>query len=239
MAGQETLWTLRFSFSVWRRAGGGIEEREVSLRKPNLSDAELRRMMKSIKPYDVLRARVRFAETADAAGRLQAELTGVPEKESSDAELNARAEQLRRPVTVDHPFFGTFTLDRARNWYEVDFPWNSRNVHLYLSRGGCEDEQELFGTARSLWKQQKTWDKRIRDYAAAELLDLKNDLWRGDGEKEFNPAAFKGRMALEAIEVRPGGKFEFTYDDGNLFWGHVIQVRGTLAEGPTHAGIAG
>ncbi len=238
-AGKETLWTLLFSFSAWRRAGGGVEERELSLRKPNLSDAELRRMMKSIRPYDVLRARVRFTEPADAAAPLQAELTAVPEKESSDAELNARAELLRRPVTVDHPFFGTFTLDRARNWYEVAFPWNSRTARLYVSRRGCEDERELFATARSLWKQQKEWDKRIRDYAAAELLDLKNDLWRGDGEKKLTPAGFKARMSLESVVVRAGGRFEFTFEDGNLFWGHVIEVRGTLAGGPTHAGIAG
>jgi hypothetical protein len=240
-AGKETLWTLYFSFSEWRRTGGGIEERELSLLRPNLSDAELRRMMEPIEPYDVLRARIRFTEPADAAGRLRAELTGAPGKESSDAELNARAAQLRRPVTVDHPFFGTFTLDRRLNWYEVAFPWNSRTTWLYLSRDGCEDERELFGTARSLWKRQKRWDKRIRDYAAVEMLDLKNDAWWRDGERKPTPTAFKARMALDSIAVHPGGRFDFdfTYEDGGLFRGHVIAVRGTLAGGPAHAGIAG
>jgi hypothetical protein len=240
-AGRQTLWTLYFSFSVWRRTGGGIEEWELFLLRPNLSDAELRRIMEPIEPYDVLRARVRFTKPAAFAGRFRAELTGAPDKESSDAELNARAAQLRRPVTVDHPFFGTFTLDRRLNWYEVAFPWNSRTARLYLSRDGCEDERELFETARSLWRQQGKWDKRIRDYAAAELLDLKNDAWWSDRERKLTPTAFKARMALDSIAVHSGGRFDFdfNYEDGGLFRGHVIAVRGTLAKGPTHAGIAG
>jgi hypothetical protein len=238
-AGTETLWTLRFSFSVWRRIGGEIEERQLSIQRPNLSDAELRAMMESIKPYDILRVHLRFDAIERVPDVLQGELIEVLGKESSDDELNTRAEQLRQPVTVEHPFFGTVTLNRALNWYEAALPWNSRITRLYLSREGCEKEQELFEIARRLWDQQKRWDKRIRDYAVEKLLGLKNDLWLGEDEKEFTPARFKARMTVESITVYPDGSFEFTYDDGNLFWGHVIQVSGMISGGLTHAGIAG
>lgn len=237
--GGETRWTLRFSFAAWRRAGGAIEEGRLRLEKPKLDDAQLSAETRRIKPYAVLRVRLRFSATPSVWGDPLAEVVEILGKDASDKELNARARQLRKPVTVDHPFFGTVTLNRAHNGYEVEFPWNARPVQLYLSRNGCADEQELFGTAQSLWKQQKKWDKRLRDYAAENLLELKNDLWLGEDEKEFTPTKFKARMKLEAVAVSPGGKFEFTYDDGNLFWGHVIQVSGTVAEGPTVADIAG
>jgi hypothetical protein len=76
----------------------------------------------------------------------------------------------------------------------------------------------------------------VRVFAAAELLALKNDVWPGDDVAEYTRTRFKAKIALESVSVSPGGHFEFTFGDGNLFWGHVIQVSGTLAEGPRHAG---
>jgi hypothetical protein len=50
---------------------------------------------------------------------------------------------------------------------------------------------------------------------------------------------FKARMALESVTVEADGSFQFWYGDGDLFWGHSIQVSGNLAEGPTDASLAG
>lgn len=235
--GKETLWTLRFSFSVWRRKGGAVDERQLRVARPGLTDKALRAMMDRVNPYDILRVRVRLTEPA--AGAPDAELVTLHGPVTSDAELTARADQLRQPVTVDHPYFGTLTLDRALNWYAVTAPWNGRPVQLFLARNGCDDEEELFAAAQALWERQKSWDRRVRVFAAAEMLDLKNGLWLGDDETAFTRTRFKAKMTPESVSVSAGGRFEFTFDDGNLFWGHVIQVSGTLAEGPEHAGIAG
>ena len=37
----------------------------------------------------------------------------------------------------------------------------------------------------------------------------------------------------------PDGRFEFWHEDGGLFWGRSIHVRGTLTAGPTDADIPG
>jgi hypothetical protein len=58
-----------------------------------------------------------------------------------------------------------------------------------------------------------------------------------EDETPVTPRQFKERMTLESIAVSPNGKFEFTFDDGQLFWGHVIQVSGSLSKGPTNAHI--
>lgn len=236
--GRDTLWTFVFSFVAWREPGGPVEERRLWLNKPGLTDAQLDELSGSIRGYDILRVRLAKAPAEGDNGRLQAQITEIVGPQA-DAELAARVEELREPVTVDDPTFGTFTLDRGLNWYECEAAWNGETVRLFLSRDGCDDEAELFDTARKLWKAQKGWDRKLRDLAAKELLGLKNDGWLGEREKKFTAARFKARMTPESVKVSPGGQFEFCFNDGNLFWGHVILVTGSLADGPTDATIAG
>jgi len=46
-------------------------------------------------------------------------------------------------------------------------------------------------------------------------------------------------MTLRSITLEQGGVFEFWHDDGDMFGGHSIMVRGTLQDGPTDADIPG
>lgn len=237
--GQESLWALNFSFVLWRRPDGAVTEQQLYLSKPGLTDAELRAAMDALHPYDIIRVRVRPTEPVGAGDTARAQLVEVLGPEPSDTELSARVEQLRQPVTVEHPFFGTLTLDRALNSYEAEVPWGGHPVRLHLSLDESEDENALLATAQSLWDEQRQWDERVRDHAADELLDLKNDAWLGEDEEPFTRDTFKARMALASVGVYSDGAFEFCFNDGNLFWGHVILVSGSLAEGPKDASIAG
>jgi hypothetical protein len=112
-------------------------------------------------------------------------------------------------------------------------------VSLSLSAKEPADLQEALKTAHSLWKTQEAWNQRIRDFAVQELLSLKNGDWLGEDEVEITADQFKDRMKLEAITVYPDSSFVFWHDDGNLFWGHCIQISGSLSEGPTDADIPG
>ncbi len=230
---------LSFAFVLWRRLGGAVSGQELYLSKPSLTDAELRSEMGAIHPNDILRVRVCLPEPTQTGSAARALLVEVLGAESSDTELNARVEQLRQPVTAEHSFFGTLTLDRAMNWYEVEFPWNGRPVQLQLSLDEGEDENELFAIAKNLWDEQRRWDERVRDHVTDELLDLKNRAWLGEGEEPFTRDTFKARMEAGSVTVYSGGAFEFCFSDGDLFWGHVILVSGSLSEGPTAASIAG
>ena len=46
-------------------------------------------------------------------------------------------------------------------------------------------------------------------------------------------------MKLESISVRNNGSFDFWHNDGDLFWGHSIQISGNLTDGPKRADIPG
>ena len=50
---------------------------------------------------------------------------------------------------------------------------------------------------------------------------------------------FKSRMTLEYITVSPDGSFEFLYDVGDMFLGHLVEIDGILSEGLTTATIQG
>ena len=93
--------------------------------------------------------------------------------------------------------------------------------------------------AHSLWENEDDWNRRIRDFAVQKLLPLENDCWLDDDESELSPDQFKDRMTLEGISVDPDGSFDFWHNDGDLFWGHAIQISGSLVEGPTLANIPG
>lgn len=145
----------------------------------------------------------------------------------------------RRPVTFDDPSFGAFTLDRGIDWFTGQAVWNGVPVALNLSSKESEEVEAALETARALWRSQESWSRRIADYAAQELLPLKNESWLDEGEAELTADQFKARMRLEAITVHPDGSFVFWHNDGDLFWGHSIQISGSLSEGPTDADIPG
>ena len=110
---------------------------------------------------------------------------------------------------------------------------------LALAAGEPAGAEACREVARALWDAQPAWTARITDHATAELLEIKNCSWLDEGESPITPEQFKQRMVLEAVTVEADGSFEFSYDDGDLFWGHAIDVGGSLADGPTHAGISG
>jgi hypothetical protein len=233
----DTLWTLRFTLEAWRIDTGNIQTRPLTIQRA-VTDQELKRYQDQIKPYTVIRVSARVV--ADSLlGSPQGLLEALARIDASDAELNDYAVQLQEPVIHKDPVLGTFTLDRRVNWFSGDVVWNGNPIPLQLSARDPAEVQEALKSAYSLWESQDAWNRRIRDYAAQELLPLKNRNWLGENEAELSADQFKDRMTLEAIAVAPGGSFDFWHNDGDLFGGHTIQISGNLTEGPTDADIPG
>jgi len=237
-SGQDACpWILQFIFAAWKQNGGGIQNRELTVRKP-VSKAELNATMGRFEPYDVIRIRARVAEQ-NSYGKPQALLDKIIGSDLLAADLMKRALELQEPVTFEDERFGVFTLDRRVDWYEAVVSWGSTDVRLTLSPHEGEDAKNCLATARAIWDLQLVWQERVANYVASNLLTLKNDNWLGEDEPELSEEEFKKRLTLNSITVHADGAFEFWYDDGDLFWGHSIRVSGSLSEGPTFAGIEG
>ena len=78
-----------------------------------------------------------------------------------------------------------------------------------------------------------------------ELLDQAND-WAQDAAEneeeepeEITREQFMERLELDAVQISADGRFEFWFNDGDLFWGHAIHVTGSLDQGPESAQMEG
>ena len=161
--------------------------------------------------------------------------------EERDEELAAIATRLQTPLVVPHKLLGELTLNRRHGWFEGTARWNGRRVDLTLHPGEKLDLSRNLQVAERLWDQQQEWKQKVDAYAVQKLLPLKNSNWLDEDENEppLTPTQFLGRMALSSISIDHTGKFEFWHDDGDLFFGHSIQISGSLKEGLTRADIPG
>ena len=188
--------------------------------------------------YDVIHLRARVAFD-NILGKPQALLLEVLGHCDTDLELLTAAKELQKPVTFHDSEFGTFVLNRRINWYEANTSLEGLDVRLSLSPGESGKLEELLATSRILFRAQDPWCHRATDYAVSELLTLKNEAWLGEDESELSAAQFRARIKLTSIVIRSGERFEFWYEDGDLFWGHSISVSGDLINGPKDANIQG
>ncbi len=229
-------WCLVFHLAAWRDAAGTLHQDTLRVEVP-VSKEELSRQMAAIGKYSIVSLRTRVAE--HPSGRTQAYGPALPTIGVRDDELSEIAAKLQEPVVINDPVLGEFTLDRSISWFSGEATWAGAPVELHLSAGEPAGAEACLEVARALWDAQPAWTARITDHAAAELLEIKNGSWLDEGESPITPEEFKERMVLESVTVEADGSFEFSYDDGDLFWGHAIDVGGSLTEGPTHAGISG
>ncbi len=233
-------WDLIFHLAAWRGVGGPVRT-DMQLRLYYaVAKADLDGWMAEIQPYAVWRVRTTvLAEPVNGQmhGRI-IEMIGV---EPNDADLNAAAERMQSPITFNDSQLGSLTFDRRYGWFEGEVDWCGKTASLRVDAAVGEAEPSPAGlvAARALLADASGWQRRVNAFAAARLLSPRNDAWRAEDEPEMDEEAFVARMRLESICVDADGGFDFWHDDGDLFWGHAIQISGTIARGPTSADTPG
>ena len=167
-------------------------------------------------------------------------MTELPQPEI-DPEMKAILEEQKKPVSIWVPELGTFTLNRLVNWFEAEVEWLGQPARLDIDRE--EDWDACVEQAKALMAGQKGWDEKVRAFAAQELLDQANDWARdaaeGEEPEEITREQFMERLELDAVQISADGRFEFWFNDGDLFWGHAIHVTGSLDQGPEMAQMEG
>lgn len=169
-------------------------------------------------------------------------MTELPQPEI-DPEMKAILEEQKKPVSIWVPELGTFTLNRLVNWFEAEVEWLGQPARLDIDRE--EDWDACVEQAKALMDDQKGWDEKVRSFAADQLLEQAND-WaqdaagNEDGEpEEITREQFMERLELDAVQISADGRFEFWFNDGEMFWGHSIHVTGSLDQGPESAQMEG
>jgi hypothetical protein len=227
-----------FTLAGWRRQGEPLVERDLTLLRPvppaRAGQPRAEDIFERFPAYSIQRISVLLSQDRTRAVVEKSLPIDLP-----DRELVLFAERLRQPVVIPTERFGDLVLNPTVNWLEGKADWNGKVIEITFAQDEGEELGELLKTAESLWSAQAAWKRRVDDFAVRELLPLKNDAWLGDGEAELTPADFQARMQLVSISIGGDGRFEFWHDDGDLFGGHAIEIRGNLKDGLMDAGIAG
>ena len=232
----EVHWSLNLSLIAWRIPGAPVRNTQLSVSKI-VSDEELRALQNSITSESIVAFQGKLCENSPF-GDTRAQLISLLDR-PHDNELELILSQFRQPVEIVDPVVGRLVLNKSVNWFEGKVTWLGKHIDIAVSVDDAGNPTDSLRTAKSLLEGMEQWAIKVNEYAAGELLELKNDNWLGEDENPISKAEFINRMQLNSITTYTDGDFDFWHYDGDLFWGHSIQVSGSLSEGLTCADIAG
>ncbi len=186
-----------------------------------------------VTPYSIIEAEI------DDESSTVTKLRRIVNPKTRDVELEQLATQLQKPIVLHDATLGRLEYDRSHGSYEGRADWCGQIVEVSLSCANPEFSTAVLEAATQLFFDQAEWHRRVQEYAVERLLPLKNDSWLGENDEELSADEFVSRMSLKAISLDETGDITFWHDDGELFWGHAIQISGSLSEGLTDADIPG
>lgn len=229
---------LSFFLPVWKEMGG--RPSLIELRIDTLVDEEeANRIKADFAPPQTVHLKVRMVEKG-FLGRPQGHLVSVLEF-VEDAELKALGEKRKIPVVHQDGILGNLSLNRDSNCFEGRRRLAGLLHAVWITLPAEKDviPELAMAIARSVWNDRHSWDRKLKKFAARELLEMKNEDWvdEGEGQDPVTEDVFRKRMRLKRIAVESDGTLVFIYGDGNLFSGHDIMVTGTLEDGPVSASI--
>lgn len=219
-----------FDLAAWRHADGDKLQSALTVLRPVPIDSDY---FADFEEGDILRLRVLLS--ADHSRAIVAE---VIDDDFNAPELAVVANELAKPVEIETERFGTLVLDRRINWFRGTVVWGGREVRISFD---ADDDLDISGqlqTAQTLFDAEQDWQPKIEEFAIKEKLSLAND-WRDEDAKPITEQEFLDRMQLESISIQPDGEFEFWHNDGDLFYGHSIQISGSIEKGLTRSDIPG
>ena len=224
----ETLWTASIGLTAWMEEDSPDIHRGEFVLSTIADDQLLEHLQRRVPRDFIIKFKGRVSE--DGKGLL---LLDLPEP-AFDPDLKAILEEEKKPVTFQEEGLGAFTLNRQVDWFETTVDWLGTEISLVFDAE--EDRAGCIQNAKAVLAAAGDWDRRVREYAAGELLASAND-WAED--EEITREQFMERMELESIEVRADGGFDFWFGDGDLFYGHSIHVSGDMENGPDDAEMEG
>jgi len=143
-------------------------------------------------------------------------------------------------IIIEEPDLGKFTLDKNLKAFISQMDWlnpkKQINVSLNIDENSrlkaLEKVGGFFNTLEKLVANKKEWDKKLKIYAAENLIDLANELRKNlKGMFKFIKIwkwRFIGKIELINLDINPNGEFIATFDDKKLFVGHKIIINGNI-----------
>lgn len=169
-------------------------------------------------------------------------VTRILEENVSCAPLEEILDEYRKPVILHDNQLGTLTLRKEYSMFQGHIQWRGRKIEFFLDvdNGSKATWTKARNAMKKMLADQKQWDHNMRVFAARSLTSLAND-WQQE-EEQTHPITEKDfikRITPESINMTSGGNFTAYYNDDDMFWGHSIEVSGTLRQGVQSADMVG
>ena len=236
-AGGDTLWRASIGLVAWREltsSNHAVIQEEKRL-EWLADDQGLKEAREWLNKDCIVKLAVRRGENSFM-------LVEVLDGGFHDIELEALRDELQKPVYYNDEKLGSFTLDRSVQTFAKPIVWANEEGTLYFDHDESEEMTAALVTAHMLFEDELKWSDSIRNFAADELVELAND-WLADSEDaeldEITKDIFISKLELSSISVSANGDFTIYYNDGDMFWGHVIIVEGNVNGTFDSAYIAG
>lgn len=137
-----------------------------------------------------------------------------------------------------HEQLGAFVQDqRFTDLYRCTVQWGQREIKLVLS-----DEigplNEAASHAAGLLEKAVLWDAEMRERIHERYFPVWEETWRED-DAVLSKDEWKARFLLDSLDVHADGQFVAWFGDGDLFWGHSMEVTGGIESGIKHVTMMG
>ena len=220
-----------FTIAAWRRVGGPIVNRDLAILRPISPQDELESMFPAFSVHAMC-----VLISTDGTRAVVARPVTLDEP---DEELTAFASDLQNVLVKWNTAFGDLVLDRACGDFSGEAEWNGEMINVRFHVDDKNSIEDAIKTGESLWADQLLWKQRIEEFLIKQVLPLKNGQWLQDDETPLTEQEFLGQMDPPLMVMSGGGEFECWRDSEDLFWGHIIQVFGSLKDGLTSFALLG
>ncbi len=250
------LWTAAFRLVAWRvedeapeaeqgQTSADINTHPLRVEIPNLAEDQLRAWQRSYPPRTLVRLAIRAPIEPGERRAFALWHSALDLASDADPELVAAAATILNPPPFVDEELGTFTPDETfPTWFQQDRQWLGAPVSITLSLidgPASANRDHLTGAAdtlRALEQTAASWDERMRKAIVDEYYTLWVETWR-DEKPLITREAFGKRFAVEQATLYPDGGFRFYFSDDGLFYGHSLEVSGSIEEGISEVSLVG
>lgn len=225
-------WLLGFPVGAWRTPGGALSTEEIYVTRPGLERSQLQSLQDRLTGLALVRLRLTAppAKRRYPSGheRWEAVLESIEPSKVNDRELTTWVEEMRKPIVVRDATLGVLTFDRPLSSYQAKRSLGGMAYDLAILINTEPDvgrDSAAIKSLRATIAAIEAGVPRYREAAADELLQNYNDNWRNDGDALLTRREFASRLTLDSISVDSTGEIDVFFKDGELFAGHVIQLR--------------
>jgi hypothetical protein len=89
---------------------------------------------------------------------------------------------------------------------------------------GLDASPETRARVLSLLERMNELARLATEQVCDRMLKLKNGTWLRPDEQPLSRDEFRGRLALEEVGIDPASGLTFCFNDGDMFWDHVIMI---------------